>query len=48
MSNTRQYGGTGLGVTITDDLLQKMGSSLKLNSTYGEGSVFYFELQMTR
>jgi len=44
MSNTRQYGGTGLGVTITDDLLQKMGSSLKLNSTYGEGSVFYFEL----
>ncbi|MEA1883075.1 MAG: response regulator, partial [Thermotogota bacterium] len=44
MSSTRQYGGTGLGVTITNNLLQKMGSELNLKSTYGEGSTFYFEL----
>ncbi|MEA1882950.1 MAG: response regulator, partial [Thermotogota bacterium] len=44
MSSTRQYGGTGLGVTITNNLLQKMGSTLKLDSTYGEGSEFSFEL----
>ena len=44
MSSSRQYGGTGLGVTITHNLLQKMGSMLKLNSTYGKGSEFSFEL----
>ncbi|MEA1885386.1 MAG: response regulator, partial [Thermotogota bacterium] len=44
MSSTRQYGGTGLGVTITNNLLQKMGSKLEIDSTYGEGSEFSFEL----
>jgi PAS domain S-box-containing protein len=44
MSNTREYGGTGLGLTIADDLLQKMGSSLDFKSRYGKGSTFYFEL----
>ena len=44
MSNTREYGGTGLGLTIVNELLQKMGSSLDFRSTYGKGSMFYFEL----
>ena len=46
MSNTRRYGGTGLGVTITNNLLQKMGSTLELDSTYGKGSEFSFVLTL--
>ncbi len=44
MSSTREYEGTGLGLTIVSDLLQKMESALHLNSTFGKGSEFYFEL----
>jgi len=44
MSSSRKYSGTGLGVTITHNLLQKMGSILKLNSMYGKGSEFSFVL----
>src|SRR6056297_3179450 len=44
MSNTREYGGTGLGLTIANDLLQKMNSCLHFKSTYAKGSAFYFEL----
>ncbi len=36
--------GTGLGVAITTKLLKLMGSELKVESKYGEGSVFSFEL----
>ena len=45
-SMAREYGGTGLGLNISQHLLDKMGSDLKLNSEYGEGSEFYFNLQM--
>lgn len=44
MSNTREYGGTGLGLTIVNELLQKMDSRLNFKSTYGKGSTFYFEV----
>lgn len=43
-STTRKYGGTGLGLTITSQLLQLMESKLKLKSTPDEGSKFYFDL----
>jgi len=46
MSNTREYGGTGLGLTIANRLLDRMGSSLRLTSTYGKGSNFYFDLTL--
>ena len=36
--------GTGLGVAISTKLLKLMGSELKVESKYGEGSVFSFEL----
>ncbi|MCR4896229.1 MAG: response regulator [Lachnospiraceae bacterium] len=36
--------GTGLGMSITKDLLEKMGSRLEVSSVYGEGSTFSFEL----
>ncbi|HYG14392.1 MAG TPA: tetratricopeptide repeat protein [Bacteroidia bacterium] len=41
---TRHYGGTGLGLTITAKLLHEMGSELKVESSVGKGSRFYFEI----
>ncbi|WP_051205339.1 PAS domain S-box protein [Salinimicrobium xinjiangense] len=43
-STVRQYGGTGLGLSITRLLLELMGSRIKVKSTPGEGSLFYFSL----
>lgn len=40
----RHIEGTGLGMSITTRLLQLMGSRLQVDSVYGEGSVFSFEL----
>ena len=37
--------GTGLGMSITKSLLEKMGSSLAVSSVYGEGSTFSFEIR---
>jgi len=43
-SVTKKYGGTGLGLTISNKLLALMGSRLHLKSTAGEGSLFYFDI----
>ncbi len=40
----RNIEGTGLGMSISTRLLKLMGSELKVESTYGEGSVFSFTL----
>jgi signal transduction histidine kinase/CheY-like chemotaxis protein/HPt (histidine-containing phosphotransfer) domain-containing protein len=42
----RQYGGSGLGLTISSEILQMMGSRLKVESEKGTGSRFYFELDL--
>ena len=43
-STTRNFGGTGLGLTITNNLLQMMNSQLEIESKPGKGSVFSFDL----
>ncbi len=43
-STSRKFGGTGLGLTISNKLLSLMGSKLELKSEIGIGSVFYFDI----
>ena len=42
----REYGGTGLGLTIVKSLLGLFGSKIQLQSEVGRGSSFFFELTL--
>jgi CheY-like chemotaxis protein len=47
-SHTRQFGGTGLGLTITRRLVDLMGGRLWAESEPGEGSCLFVELALAR
>jgi signal transduction histidine kinase len=47
-SNTRPYGGVGLGLTICRDLISLLGGKIWVESTPGKGSVFYFNLPVKK
>lgn len=45
-SISKRYGGTGLGLTISNNILGYMGSHLSLISTPEKGSVFFFDIEI--
>ncbi|MFZ4724889.1 MAG: response regulator [Paludibacter sp.] len=46
-STTRKYGGSGLGLSISNKLLALMNSKLQIESTVSKGSKFYFDLSLS-
>ncbi|MBF0353575.1 MAG: response regulator [SAR324 cluster bacterium] len=46
-SISRQFGGTGLGLTISQMLVSLHGSSISLESMEGKGSIFSFDLPVS-
>ncbi|SMG12432.1 hypothetical protein SAMN05661096_00506 [Marivirga sericea] len=46
VSTTRKFGGSGLGLTISNKLLKMMGSQLKLDSSINQGSNFNFTIDL--
>jgi len=46
--NTKLYRGTGLGLAICKYISDMLGGSIGVESTFGEGSVFYFSLPISK
>ncbi|MBI5095056.1 MAG: response regulator [Candidatus Hydrogenedentes bacterium] len=46
-SSTRKYGGTGIGLSIAQDIVSLHGSRITLTSEVGKGTTFRFALPLT-
>ena len=47
-STTREYGGTGLGLVISQRLIELMGGNINVESEYGKGTTFSFNLSFDK
>src|SRR3546814_20163248 len=45
-STTRRYGGSGLGLVISKELVEMMGGQIEVQSTAGQGSRFSFDIPL--
>jgi PAS domain S-box-containing protein len=47
-TNTRKYGGTGLGLTISKNLVKLLGGDIRIDSDRGQGTRFYITLPLSQ